>query len=262
MLLIQYYQRITSFCPQHMCVENFSPELSGLFLDLWFLLPVPGTTCILFAILLAQRRNCRVLLWRAISIIRINEGVSTRGSYRATRFRRRSCVCSRTDERARIELLSLLSSHLPHPCAFPLRTSSDPAFALLPPSTGYRTWRPMPRREAHVVVSTGHTCIASTGSLLSVSGSLACNIGTSKSERVGTSRCERAKKPQPFPHDTCRILCGMTTTRQIAPSRAKLSLSRALSCVTVECLRSVDPLADWPMEIQVLETGWKREREH
>lgn len=168
--------------------------------------------------------KCQVLSWRAISIIRINKGVSTKGSYRAKRFVVLVCVYMYVASGWESANWALIAPFLAPPASISLPTAHIFGSRIRPSPTinGCRTWRP--RREtwgARRGFYFLHTCIASTGSLLSVSGSLVCNIATSKSERIGTSRCERARKPQPFlTHLPHTALHDHDTTNRAEPRKA------------------------------------------
>lgn len=118
--------------------------------------------------------------YRAISIIRINEGVSTRDSYQGRAVSPFVCACSGRVRRARTSRCAVAGrSPFPTPHAAALADTHPPFPPFTPSSStmprspfshhliAYRTWRPMPRREAVVVVSTRHTCVARTRSLLS-----------------------------------------------------------------------------------------------
>lgn len=98
-----------------------------------------------------------------ITIIRINEGRRKREEEKSLSAHRVFSLlvlpkCTR-----------LVTPHFASPTS--VRLPRGPCFhsrpaCTLPPPVPYRTWRPLPRCEAVVVVFTRYTCIVRTGSLL------------------------------------------------------------------------------------------------
>jgi len=207
----------------------------------WIPRTTPGSSPYPTWLACAQHRNIEVR--RAISIIRINEGCIERERERKRRGRKRERerererkgkrekggatigrfaarfvrVCLHVLERA---LSSLLTPRPPHPDArptLPRARSSRPACALPPPAPRAARGVHCPAVRQSSWFPPGTRASFALGHCSPFPGSLVSNIATSESERTGAS--ERTSRRAPtLLHGTCRILCGMTTTHQIASS--------------------------------------------